>query len=92
MAVEVDRAFELQLRGYRLATMEIIYHLPDHPGVLQSFIWQHYDRVPEFPETRRFLDFWTRHIEGKLHSVYLTHAELIAPGRWSHVRHEFRIH
>ncbi len=92
MAVDVDRAFELQLAGYRLATMEIIYHLPDHPGVLQSFILQHYDRVPGFPETRRFLDFWTRHIEGKLHSVYLTHAELIAPGRWSHVRHEFRIH
>ena len=36
-------AYELQLRGYRLTTAEIIYHLPDHPALLQSFIWQDLD-------------------------------------------------
>ena len=28
------------LRDYRLTTAEIIYHLPDHPDLLQSFVWQ----------------------------------------------------
>ena len=46
---------ELQLRGYRLATAEITYHLPDHPNLLQTFLWQHYDLAPQFPELRKFL-------------------------------------
>src|SRR5712664_599997 len=62
-------AFELQLQGYRLTTAEIIYRLPDHPALLQSFIWQKFDLAPDYPELRRFLEFWSRSIEGKLHSV-----------------------
>ena len=41
--------------GYRLATAEIIYHLPDHPSLLQTFIWQHLDLAPDYPELRKFL-------------------------------------
>lgn len=52
----------LQLRGYRLTTAEIIYRLPDHPGVLQSFVWQNLDLAPHFPVLHRFLDFWERNI------------------------------
>jgi uncharacterized protein Usg len=36
---------------------------------LQSFIWQKLDVAPDFPELRRFLEFWSRDLEGKLHSV-----------------------
>jgi uncharacterized protein Usg len=28
------------LKGYSLTTAEILYRLPDHPALLQSFIWQ----------------------------------------------------
>ncbi|WP_428375805.1 usg protein [Lichenicoccus sp.] len=59
----------LQLKDYRLTTAEILYRLPDHPAVLQSYIWQELDLAPQFPILRRFLDFWRREIEGKLHSV-----------------------
>jgi len=62
------------LRDYRLTTAEIIYHLPDHPDLLQSFIWQKLDVPPDFPELRRFLEFWSRNIEGKLHSVKIGQA------------------
>ena len=58
-----------ELRDYRLTTAEIIYRLPDHPDLLQSFIWQKLDVAPDFPELRRFLEFWSRNLEGKLHSV-----------------------
>jgi len=27
-----------QLDGWRLTTAEILYHLPDHPAVLQSYV------------------------------------------------------
>ena len=73
----------LQLRDYRLTTAEILYHMPDHPAVLQSYIWQALDLAPKFPELHKFLDFWTRSLDGKLHSVRVGAAELIAPPTWS---------
>jgi uncharacterized protein Usg len=69
----------LQLKDYRLTTAEILYHLPDHPSLLQTFLWQEYDLSPEFPELHRFLKFWTREIEGKLHSVRVGSKKLITP-------------
>jgi len=63
------RNIELKLRGYRLTTAEILYHMPDHPGVLQTYIWQDLDLVPGFPVLNRFLRFWEASIEGRLHSV-----------------------
>lgn len=69
-----------QLMGFSLTTAEILYHLPDHPSLLQSFVWQEYDQAPEFPTLRRFLDFWKRDIEGPLHSVNVIYQKLITPG------------
>jgi uncharacterized protein Usg len=76
---------EAQLRGYRLTTAEIIYHLPDHPDLLQSFVWQHLDLAPEYPVLHKFLDFWTHNIEGKLHSVTVGHKNLLGPAGFRHV-------
>jgi len=68
-----------QLHGYRLTTAEITYHLPDHPQLLQEFIWQDFDMTPAFPELRRFLDFWHRNLEGRVHSVMVAATPLIQP-------------
>lgn len=73
-----------QLRDYRLTTAEILYHLPDHPAVLQSFIWQELDLAPKFPRLQKFLDFWTTSLDGKLHSVRVGSATLISPPKWQH--------
>ena len=74
----VDMALKAQLRGYRLATAEILYHLPDHPQLLQSYIWQDYDLAPGYPVLTRFLNFWRRELEGPIHSVRLAGRKLIA--------------
>src|SRR5678816_4297031 len=37
-----------QLRS-RLVTAEITYRLPDHPHLLQIFVWQNYDTAPDYP-------------------------------------------
>ncbi len=75
----VSIAFRQQLQGYGLTTAEILYRLPDHPALLQTFLWQHYDLAPRFPELSRFLKFWEREIEGALHSVKVAHNSLISP-------------
>lgn len=73
-----DRALLKQMRGYRLATAEILYRLPDHPKLLQSYIWQDYDIAPSYPVLTRFLDFWTRELEGPIHSVRLAGRKLVS--------------
>ena len=61
--------FRRQLEGFGLTTAKILYRMPDHPGILQNYIWQQHDLHPHFPELKKFLDFWTRELDGLLHSV-----------------------
>jgi uncharacterized protein Usg len=72
----------LQLKSYRLTTAEILYHLPDHPDLLQSYVWQDLDLAPQFPVLRRFLAFWRDNLDGALHSVRVGHAQLIKPAQF----------
>lgn len=67
-------------KNYRLTTAKIIYHMPDFSELLQEYVWQEYDIAPQFPELTKFLDFWEKEIEGKLHSVYVADNKLITPG------------
>jgi uncharacterized protein Usg len=78
----ISRDFLIQLRGYGLATAEISYFMPDHPSLLQLYIWQEYDVAPEFPVLTEFLDHWRREIEAALHSIRVAHQHLIRPAEW----------
>ena len=71
----------LRLKGWRLATAEVLYYLPDHPSLLQSFIWQTLDLAPSYPRIHRFLNFWQREIEAVIHSVHLATGETLAPAK-----------
>lgn len=73
---------ELMMAGYGLTTAQILYHMPDHPGLLQTFIWQQYDIAPKFPELFKFIEFWKAKLDGPLHSISYTHKQLIAPNEW----------
>jgi len=81
-----------QLQRYRLTTAEILYHLPDHPSLLQSYTWQDYDLSPEFPVLHRFLDFWRDSIEGRLHSVTVASTRLITAGEFRATSTHFTLH
>jgi uncharacterized protein Usg len=83
---------ELMLRDHRLTTAEIYYHLPDHPALLQSYIWQDLDMAPKFPALSSFLSFWEREIEGKLHSVKIASTKLIAPAEFVFCKGQLTIH
>lgn len=88
----VSRAFDRQMEGYGLTTADILYRMPDHPALLQTFVWQEYDLAPDFPVLRGFLDFWTREIEGRLHSVKVAHSRLIRPAEFKLVDGVFTVH
>jgi uncharacterized protein Usg len=77
----------LQVKEYRLTTAEILYHMPDHPGLLQTYVWQDMDLAPRFPELRRFLDFWSRNLDGKLHSIRVASGESVQRAQMRHATH-----
>jgi len=87
-----DRDFELQLKGYGLTTAKIHYRLPDHPALLQLYVWQDYDLAPAFPTLRGFLDYWQKALDGALHSVCVAHQGLIKPSEWRAVNGIIQIH
>ncbi|MBV9571686.1 MAG: usg protein [Alphaproteobacteria bacterium] len=84
--------FEQMVRGYRLMTAEILYHMPDHPELLQSFLWQEFDLAPRFPVLNKFLRFWETNIEGRLHTVRVAARGLIAPTELKLAGGEFTLH
>jgi uncharacterized protein Usg len=84
--------FRRQLEGYGLTTANILYRRPDHPWLLQSYVWQDYDLCPRFPQLNKFLNFWLEKLEGPLHSVTVAHARLIKPAEIRAIDGEFRLH
>ena len=84
--------FELMLRDYRLTTAEILYHMPDHPSLLQSYVWQEFDLAPKFPQLKKFLDFWEAKLDGKLHSVKVASQTLINPTEFRYAKASLTVH
>ena len=85
-------SLEARLRGYRMTTAEILYRLPDHPAMLQAFIWQDLDIAPRFPVLNKFLHFWQSSLDGKLHSVRVAARGLISDAELKLVGNEFALH
>ena len=85
------RDIEQMLDNYRLTTAEILYHIPDHPSILQTYVWQALDLAPKYPVLHQFLVFWEKKLDGKLHSVRVANVGIISAAE---IRHgsEFSIH
>ena len=78
--------------GYGLATANILYHLPEHPKLLQSFVWQFYDIAPAYPRLEKFLDLWVAEIDGIIHSVEVAHRGLVTAAEIRHARFHGQLH
>ena len=92
MFAKPDPDFRAQLAGFSLTTAEILYRMPDHPSLLQSYVWQDYDIHPRFPRLMQFLDFWSRNLDGKLFRVTVAHKKLVTPAELRLVGAEFAVH
>jgi uncharacterized protein Usg len=88
----VSDDFRKQVAGYGLTTAQILYRLPDHPSLLQTYVWQNYDLFPKFPVLQDFLAFWQEKLEGPLFSVTVAHSKLIKPAELRAVDGVFRLH
>ncbi len=87
-----DRQLEMQLKGFSLTTAEILYRMPDHPSLLQTFIWQEYDEHPTFPKLTGFLNYWRDNLDGRLFHVRIANRKLISPTELRMIDDEFVVH
>jgi len=87
-----DHDFQKQLSGWSLTTAEILYRLPDHPRLLQTFVWQDFDLHPVFPRLEKFLSFWSANLDGALIEVRVAHSKLMSPRNVTIVDGVWRLH
>ena len=52
-----------------LTTIKVTYFLPDYNSILQEFVFQQYDTLPEYPKLKKFIRFWRKNIEAEIHRV-----------------------
>lgn len=84
--------FERRLNGATLLTAEVLYYMPDHPRLLQTYLWQMVDEAPRFPRLAHFLDHWRREISAVIHSVRVASGEPLTPPAWRKVDSLIRMH
>ena len=75
----ISESCRRQRAGFGLTTAHILYRRPDHPWLLQSYVWQEYDTWPDLPVLQGFLAFWRKSLDGPLHSVAVAHSALNRP-------------
>jgi len=75
----------------RIATLQILYYRPDYTSLLQEFVWQTEDVVPEFPRIHRFLHHWKYNIEATVHSITVAHTDPFGHTKYINALQQFRI-
>ena len=73
-------------KGAKLLTAEVLYYMPDHPKLLQTYLWQTLDMAPKYPRLQQFLEFWRREIDAVIHSVRVAHGQPLEPPQWRNAR------
>lgn len=76
----------------RLVLAVIYYRLPDYPSIINEFIRQEHDIVPDLPELKKFLKFWERELEGPIRAVRVSYPGLKIPRSIRIADCEYSIH
>lgn len=58
-----------------IATLQVLYYMPTYTNLLQEFVWQTEDIVPELPRVHKFLLFWKENIHATIHTVTVSHLD-----------------
>ena len=57
------------IRRKSLVTVDILYWMPDYENILQQFIWQTKDVVPDIPRVHKFLNYWHDNIAAVIEEI-----------------------
>ena len=76
---------------WRVATLQIYYYIPDHRTLLQEFLWQTEDLIPEFPRIHKFLTHWKVNIEAPIHEINVSYTDPFDKTRYINCNQMFDI-
>ena len=79
---------EIILKKGTVASVQVVYYIPDYMHLVNEFIWQTEDQLPEYPRITRFLDYWVKNIDGPIKEVYIYDHE---EAKVKHVDRKYKI-
>lgn len=63
----------LILRRKSIVTVGVFYYMPDFPNIVNEFVWQVEDVVPEIPRIHAFLCYWKKEKLARVQQVLVSH-------------------
>ncbi len=57
-------------------TVSVVYWMPDYRNILNEFIWQTEDHIPEYPRLLRFLNHWKDNVCAPISEVRIMNGPL----------------
>ena len=57
----------------KLVSIQVYYHMPDHVHIINEFVWQTEDILPNFPRSVKFIRYWHKNIDAVIQEAYLYH-------------------
>jgi uncharacterized protein Usg len=57
-----------------IVTVNVIYYRPDYRNILQDFVWQTPDEIPEMRRVHKFLQYWRDNIDAIISEVLVSHS------------------
>ena len=61
----------ITIKKWTVATVQVVYYIPDYVHIVNEFMWQTEDTLPEYPRISKFLDYWDKNIDGPIKEVYI---------------------
>ncbi len=61
----------ITIKKWTVATVQVVYYIPDYVHIVNEFMWQTEDTLPEYPRITKFLDYWDKNIECPIKEVYI---------------------
>lgn len=58
-----------------LVTIDIFYFMPQHQHLIQEFVWQTHDIVPDMPRVHKFLNYWKNNIDAVVQEIIVSYAK-----------------
>ena len=62
---------EIILKKWTIASVQVVYYMPDYLSLVNEFVWQTEDQIPDYPRIEKFLKYWDSYIDGPIKEVYI---------------------
>ena len=59
------------IKKWTVASVQVVYYIPDYLHLVNEFVWQTEDQIPDYPRIEKFLEYWDKNIDGPIKEAYI---------------------